>query len=64
MKISAEKVIVLMATNLINPYDFCAKAGFSYQTYRNLLRKKTCKPATAGKVAKALGVDVAEIIEQ
>ena len=64
MKIKVKNINALMAKNIINPYELCTKAGFSYQTYRNLLKKSTCKPATAGRLAKALGVDVTEIIEQ
>mgnify|MGYP004500394745 CR=1 FL=1 len=64
MKVKVKNINALMAKNIINPYELCTKAGFSYQTYRNLLKKSTCKPATAGRLAKALGVDVTEIIEQ
>lgn len=64
MKIKVKNINALMAKNIINPYELCTKAGFSYQTYRNLLKKSTCKPATAGRLAKALGIDVTEIIEQ
>ncbi len=63
MKIKAEKINILMAKNIMNPYDLCSKAGFSYQTYRNLLKKSTCKPATVGKIAHALKCDVSDIID-
>ena len=64
MKVKVENINVLMAKNIMNPYELCAKAGVSYQTCRNLFKRGTCKPATAGSIAKALGVDVTEIIEQ
>lgn len=64
MKISAAKLTLIMARNTINPYDLCKKAGICYASYRRVIGGAACKPATLGHIAKALGVDVTEIIEQ
>lgn len=64
MKISANKLTLIMARNAVNPYDLCKKAGICYASYRRVAGGSACKPATLGRIAKALGVDVTEIIEQ
>ena len=39
------------------------KAGMSRQNVSTVVRRGTCEPRTAGKLASALGVDIADIIE-
>lgn len=62
MKLNKDKLLITMARACMNPYDLCSYAGIPYQTYLRAL-KNTCKPATAGKIANALGVDVTELLE-
>lgn len=57
------KVQLLMAEKCMNPYDLCEKAGINYQSYQRLIRTENCKIATLGKIAKALGVTVVEILK-
>lgn len=63
LKISQNKVQLLMAEKCMNPYDLCSSAGISYASYRRIMREGGCKIATLGKIAKALECKVTEIIE-
>lgn len=63
LKISQNKVQLLMAGECMNPYDLCSSAGISYASYRRIMREGGCKIATLGKITKALECKVTEIIE-
>ena len=63
LSINQDKVQTIMARNCMNPYDLCSKAGISYQSYRRIMVHGGCKIATLGKIARALGVDVTEILQ-
>lgn len=64
MKLDKNKVQMAMAKECMNPYDLCRNAPITYQTYqRVVLKEQTCKPATIGKIAKALNVQVEDLIE-
>lgn len=63
LKISQDKVQLQMAKHCMNPYDLCSKAGISYASYRRIMKNGGCKIATLGMIARALGVDVTEIID-
>ncbi len=64
LKISQDKVQLRMAELCMNPYDLCSAAEISYASYRRIMVKGGCKIATLGRIAKALGVDVTEILEE
>lgn len=63
LKVSGEKVQLIMARECMNPYDVCSKAEISYPSYQRIIKTGICKIATLGKIAKALGVDVTKILE-
>lgn len=63
MKISKAKLNVALARKQWNQRDLRDNAVVSAQTILNLNKGKTVMPATVGKIAAALGVDVTEIIE-
>lgn len=63
LRVSQDKVQLLMAKNCMNPYDLCSKADISYASYRRIMKLGGCKIATLGKLAQALGVEPEEIIE-
>ena len=63
LAISQDKVQLIMARKEMNPYDLCSAAGISYASYRRIMRVGGCKIATMGSIARALGVDVTEILE-
>lgn len=63
MNLNKSKVELAMANACMNPYDLCKGAKITYQTYQRIVSKEsTCKPATIGKIAKALKVRVEELI--
>lgn len=47
----------------MNPYDLCKEVNIQYQTYRRISAGHNCKPATAGKIAKALNVPVEQLVD-
>lgn len=63
MKINKQKLEVAMAKECMNTFDLCKAAEMKYQMFRWIFNGGNCKPATIGKIAAALGVDVTEIIE-
>lgn len=44
--------------------ELAARSGISRQSLSTILRRGTCEPKTAGKLAAGLGVPVAEIIKE
>lgn len=63
LKLSQDKVQIRMAELCMNPYDLCSTAGIAYASYRRIMKEGNCKIATLGKIAKALNVNVTEILE-
>lgn len=63
MKLNEQKLILAMANSRLNAYGLCAAAGIQYQTYRRIIKGGTCKPATVGSIAKALGVPVEDLLD-
>lgn len=61
MKLDRQKYELARARACIGPKELVA-AGVSKGTLCRALREEI-RPETAGKIAKALGVDVTEIIE-
>lgn len=57
------KLEIAMANACMNPYDLCKVAEIRYQTYQRITSGKDAKPATVGKIAKALNVPVEKLIE-
>lgn len=63
MKISKRKLEIAMARAELNRDTLAKKADMPIPTVCNVYTRGTCKPATAGRIAKALEVDVTEIME-
>ena len=63
MKVDKRKLDIAMARAQLNRGDLAKKAGVPIPTLCNVMQRKNCRPATIGKIADALGVDVTEIIE-
>lgn len=61
--LNPHKVNIAMANECLNPYDLCEKAGIQYGTYKRATQTGMVKPATAGKIAKALNVPVQDLLE-
>ena len=64
MKANKEKLNLAMARACMNPQDLARAAQMPPQTVNGFIRGRSVRPATAGKIARALGVDVAEILEE
>ncbi len=63
MTASKEKVDIILARKQVTASAICKQAGFSRNRFYIIMNSKSVSPKTAGRVAKALGVDVTEIIE-
>lgn len=53
----------LLAERCMTKAAFAAACGISRQNISTIIRRGTCEPRTAGKLAAGLGVPVAEIIK-
>lgn len=63
MRISKEKIELLQAQKGIAQAKLAELSGISRQNLSTVKLRGTCRPETAGKLARALGVDPADIIE-
>ena len=64
MRIDTNKVQILLAELGMSKTDFAAKSGICRPNISIILGRGTRTPATAGKLAKALGIPVAEIVKE
>lgn len=60
--IDPEKIAVCLARALMSRRKLCELTGITEANMSTLIKKKRVSPITAGKIAKALGVDVTEIL--
>ncbi len=63
MKLNKQKFLIARARACMGQADFEA-AGVPKGTLCRAMNGKGLKPETLGKIAKALGVDVTEIIDE
>ncbi|GAA0243299.1 hypothetical protein GCM10008922_00580 [Faecalicatena contorta] len=63
MKANRKKLEIAMAKACMNTEDLQGKSGMPRPTVNNVISGRSVRPRTIGEVAKALGVDVTEIIE-
>ena len=64
MKAITQKVTLAMARKCMNPQDLAKAAGLPPQTVNGVIRGRNVRPATLGRVARALGCDPAELVNQ
>ena len=64
MKISPKAIKRMMGAHLLTQEGLAQAAGVSRTTINSTLSKGSCSVQTAGKIAQALNVDPADIIEQ
>ena len=64
MKADISKLRLAMARACMNPQDIAKAADMPPQTVNGVLRGRSIRPATIGRIAKALGVDVADLLEE
>lgn len=63
MEINVLRIDTLLAEQGITKSKLAEKSGVSRQSISTILRRGTCEPLTAGKLAAGLGVRVADILE-
>lgn len=63
MKVDRQKLELAMARACMNTADLIA-TGLPRPTVTNVIMGRGVRPATLGRIAKALGVDPADIIEE
>ena len=64
VKVSKKKLECAIARALIDPQELAQKAGLSYPVVRRAKSGASVKLSSVGKIARALGVDPADIIEE
>ena len=62
MKINPNAIKRLMGLHLMTQEQLAKEAGVARMTINGTLKKGSCSTITAGKIAKALGVDPVAII--
>ena len=63
MKISATRIDTILAERGMTKAALADSCGVSRQNISTIIRRGTCEPKTAGKLAAGLGVAVSEIVE-
>lgn len=63
MKANKQKVAIAMARACINRNELQELAGVGMSQVKAMISGKNVKPSTFGKICKALGVDVMELLE-
>ena len=58
------KLTLAMARACMNPQDLAKAAEMPPQTVNGVIRGRSVRPATLGRVARALQVDVIDIIKE
>ena len=63
MKVDRSKLDLAMARACLNPADLAREAKMPRPSLNNAIVGREVRPGTIGRIAKALGVDVTEILE-
>ena len=63
MNIDAMKVKLLLADKAMTQASLAAACGAKRQNMSMILSRERCSPVTAGKIARALGVNVRDILK-
>ena len=64
MRVDKSKLSLAMARACMTPESLTAAAGMPRPTVNNVISGRSVMPVTLGKVARALGVDPADIIKE
>jgi DNA-binding Xre family transcriptional regulator len=64
VNIDAIKIEILLGERNMTKTDLAARCGVSRQNISTIVRRGTCAPKTAVKLANGLGGSVADIIEK
>lgn len=63
MFINVQQVEIILAQQGITKATLAKRCGLSRQNISTVIRRGTCEPKTAGKLAAGLGVQVNDIIK-
>lgn len=63
MRINTTRIETIMAKHGMTKAALADGCGISPQHISTIIRRGTCEPKTAGKLAAGLGVEVSEIVE-
>ncbi|MGN1134193.1 MAG: helix-turn-helix domain-containing protein [Oscillospiraceae bacterium] len=61
MKISKQKIEILMAKQNLKVIDIAKRSGISRQSFSTIKNRGTCTSTTAAKICKGLGCEIDEI---
>lgn len=64
MELSTKKIEMILAERNMTKTELSAMCGVSRQNISTIVRRGTCNPATAGKLARGLGVHVSDILKE
>jgi len=64
LMVNNDKLIILMAKNNLTVKELCKKANVFDGTLRNIKKTHNARPTTVYKLAKALNVEVEDLIEE
>lgn len=64
MKINVQYIEIKLAERGLTKAAYAEKCGISRQNFSTIIRRGTCEPKTAGKLARGLGVPVAEVLAE
>lgn len=63
MRVDKQKLELAMARACMNAADLQKAADIPRPTLNNVIVRREVRPATVGKIARALNVDVTELLE-
>lgn len=64
MRIDKQKILLYLAEREMTRAELADACNMRRQNLSTVLNRGTCEPRTAGRIATALGVPVAEIIKE
>lgn len=64
MKLDTNKFMMILAEKQVNLKELCVEARIGISTLQKVRKGNTPRPATIGRIAKALNVDVQDIIQE
>lgn len=64
MRINIHRLKLAMARQQLSARKLSQSSGISHATISAIMCGKSCHPATLGKLARALGLDPADLTEQ
>lgn len=64
MNLNVQHIESIMAVRGMTQKALAENCGISAQNVSTVIRRGTCEPRTAGKLAAGLGVDVTEILKE